>query len=115
MESKKREKSEMNLAAAAGGKEGGLDDLISSIRTGKAFQGKSSSRKDKSQKEQDPNESVKKLRQGHNARASVLVKGKGVSDAEAGVAKKPTFQNLDQGAIGRLKRTGDRTLAEKLG
>lgn len=119
IDAKKREKSEMNLASAAGGKEvglGGLDDLISSIRTGKAFQGKSVSRKgtNNNLKEQDPNVSVKKLRQGHNNRESIMQKSKD-ADADIGGTKKPTFQNLDQGAIGRLKRTGDRTLAEKLG
>jgi Formin Homology 2 Domain len=123
MNMKKREKSESNLAVTAGIKEGGLDDLISSIRTGKAFQDKvprrTSSRGQGAVKpDQDPSESIKKLRQGHNARESVLGKQLSFANADVGV-KKPSFQNAEQGAVGRLKRNVERadgkTLAEKLG
>ncbi|KAI8898114.1 hypothetical protein BC833DRAFT_649016 [Globomyces pollinis-pini] len=67
-------------------KDGGLDDLISSIRTGKAF-GTNDGPGDRRQRRQkDPN--------GKNATDKVDEKKE----------KEKTFQNQEQGAVGRLRR-----------
>ena len=108
--SKKKERSINDISTIAGGKEeaGGIDDLISSIRTGKAFQGQAKI----GEVEKEATESIKKLRQGRN-RASLLV-----AKPEEQAKKPLSFQNSDQGAVGRLKRqpgNHEKTLSERLG
>ena len=63
-------------------KDGGLDDLISSIRSGKAFGDK---------------ESITRKRR---VRGDTILKG----ESEGPIKLEKLFQNQDQGAVGRLRR-----------